>query len=88
MVNDCLQRFSWSMDDPVLTTIATIDSDSGAIRGMRYATRGPGPKLRFSAAELWTTSEEISIEINLSDLSVLPWLAEGNVRNQTSWLDS
>ena len=29
MVNDCMQRFPWSMEDPVLTTIATIDSDLG-----------------------------------------------------------
>ena len=54
---------------------------------MRYETRGPGPKVKFSAAELWAT-KEIFFEINLSDLSRLPWLTEGNVRNQTSWLDS
>ena len=74
--------------DPVLTTVVTTDLDFGMIRGVRFETRGTGPNVKFSAAKLWETSEDVDICIRILDLSKLTWLKEGVCRNQTYWMDS
>ena len=86
-VNDCLQRFGWSDNDPVVTTVMTTDIDSGSIRGVRYETRGQGPIIKFPASQLWETEEDVTVTIKLSDLSILTWQREGEYRNQTEWLN-
>ena len=88
MINDCLQRFGWLEMDPVLTTMVATDLDFGMIRGVRFETRGTGPNVKFSAAELWETTEDVAVTIKISNLSKLTWVREGDCRNQTYWMDS
>ena len=88
-VDDTLQRHGWSSESPVATSVITLEETSGAIRGIRYETRGQGPVIAFKARELWPGADErVSIKIKFSDLSRLVWVTEGESRNQTSWLDS
>ena len=72
----------------MVATVVTLEPDTGAIRGLRYETRGKGPDITFKASELWpTVTEEISIKIKLPDLSILSWNKVGEQRNQTEWID-
>ena len=52
-VDDTLRRFGWDGTTPVVTTVFTIDGDSGKVKGARYESRGQGPEVKFSAADLW-----------------------------------
>ena len=88
-LDDCLQRFGWSPNKGVATTVMTIDEDSGAVKGVRFECRGQGPQIKFKAKELWANvNEDITVVIKVSDLSRLPFLTVGDRRNQTSWMDS
>ena len=88
IISDTLQRFGWGGTDPVAATVITLEPDTGAIRGLRYETRGAGPEITFRACELWpAVSEDITLKIKLRDLSILSWVKEGEKRNQTEWLD-
>ena len=87
MVNDLLKRFGVAEGSPVVATVVTLDPGTGAIKGMRYETRGKGPEVCFKAGELWPdVAENIQMKIKLSDLSVLRWLTVGERRNQTEWM--
>ena len=88
-VDDALPRHGWSEESPVATTVVTLEADSGAIRGIRYETRGKGPIIQFKASELWLGGDEkVTVKVKFEDLSTLPWMTEGEVRNQTKWQDS
>ena len=88
-IDDCLERMGWTPDKAVVTSIMTIDSSSGAIKGVRFESRGKGPNVRFKAKELWPSiTEDVTMTIKLTDLSRLPWLGTGEKRNQTSWIGS
>ena len=82
-----LQRHGWEGEDPVVTTVITIEENSGMIRGVRYETRGKGPTITFRANELWPeANEKIAVNHKFDDLSRLKWNTEGEKRNQTLWL--
>ena len=88
-IADTLERHGWSGDNPVATTVATVDPVSGVIQGFRFETRGQGPVVRFPAVELWPgVEEDIMVHIKLHDLSRLTWLTLGEASNQTNWIDS
>ena len=88
-VNDALERFGWDPNTPVATTVMSLDESSGAVKGVRFETRGQGPEIKFKARELWQSADEnVMIKIKFSDLSRLPWVTLGDKRNQTSWMDS
>ena len=88
IISDTLQRFGRGSTDPVAATVVTLEPDTGAIRGLRYETRGAGPEITFRACELWpAVSEDVTLKIKLRDLSILSWVKEGEKRNQTEWLD-
>ena len=87
-VDDCLQRMGWTPDKAVVTSVMTIDSSSGVIKGVRFESRGKGPNVRFKAKELWPSiTEDVTMTIKITDLSRLPWLGTGEKRNQTSWIE-
>ena len=86
-VDDTLQRFGWSGEEPAVTTILTIDGQSGAIRGARYEARGRGPTIQFRASELWTEgSDKVQVKLRFEDLSRVSWPSEGDFRNQSKWV--
>ena len=88
-VDDALRRFGWISPEPVITSVATIDIDSGAVRGFRFETRGSLPEVKFKAGDLWPEARQgLMVSFNLSDMSILDWLNEGDTRNQTAWIDS
>ena len=88
-VNDALERFGWDPNTPVATTVMSLDESSGAVKGVRFETRGQGPEIKFKARELWQSADEnVMIKIKFSDLSRLPWVTLGDKRNQTEWMDS
>ena len=87
-VRDCLSRFGWDGTKPVVSSILSLDPDSGVVRGARFGTWGEGPVVKFKAGELWGgVTEDISFAVNFSDLSVLEWKTTGEERNQTVWMD-
>ena len=87
MVNDALCRFGWEGEDPVVTTILTVDIRSGAIRGSRYETRGNLGSVTFGAKELWPEAEAgFTVTIKFTDLSNIVWPSEGDSRNQSAWI--
>ena len=51
-VDDCLRRFGWNGDQAVLTTIMTLNAESGTVAGVRFESRGQGPKVAFKARDL------------------------------------
>ena len=82
-INDTLERMGWDANTGVVTTVMSVDDSSGVVRGVRFETRGPGPEVKFKARDLWSNSDsEVSVTIKLNDLSRLPWLTEGERRNQ------
>ena len=88
-VNDALERFGWDPNTPVATTVMSLDESSGAVKGVRFETRGQGPEIKFKARELWQGADEnVTVKIKFSDLSRLPWVTLGDKRNQTEWMDS
>ena len=87
-ISDVLMRQGWAEEGPVATTVVTLDGDSGNIRGVRYEVRGGGPTVVFKAKELWPeASEKVTVKLKFDDLSKIPWVTEGAVRNQSVWLD-
>ena len=87
-VDDALRRYGWTSPEPVVTTVMTSDPDSGAIRGVRFETRGATPEIKFKAEELWTEAQKgVQVALKFDDLSTLNWLSQGPNRNQTTWLD-
>ena len=86
-VDDTLQRFGWAGEEPAVTTVLSIDGQSGAIRGARYEARGRGPTIQFRASELWTGgSDKIMVKLKFDDLSRVSWPAQGDSRNQSEWI--
>ena len=83
-VDDTLQRYGWSGESPVATSVITLEETSGAIRGIRYETRGQGPVIAFKARELWPGADKrVTIAINFNDLSRLVWATEGDMRSSS-----
>ena len=88
-VNDCLKRWGWTGRDPAITTVFTLEANSGSILGLRYESRGPGPEITFKASELWQDADkEVSMTIKVTDLAKLRWVSVGSSRNQTEFMDS
>ena len=87
-VNDCIQRFSWADNDPMVTTVMTTCTDSCSSGGMRQETRGQGPTIKFPVSQLWENYGRCHHHLKLSNLSILPWQTEGKYRNKTQWLNS
>ena len=71
-VDDALRRFGWTSPEPVVTTVMTADPNSGAIRGVRYKTRGATPEIMFKAEEQWGDSEMgFQVALKFDNLSTL-----------------
>ena len=86
-VDDTLQRYGWEGEEPAVTTVITLEAETGNIRGIKYETRGKGPTITFKARELWPeANERISVNLKIDNLSKLKWSTEGMMRNQTAWL--
>jgi hypothetical protein len=87
-VDDALLRFGVDGNEATLVTVATVDILSGAIKGMRYETRGALDEIKFKAQELWAGAEAgVTIKVNMGDLSVIIWQTQGSFRNQSHWLE-
>ena len=88
-VDDALGRKGWDHEGPVVTTVMTVDPNTGVVRGTRYETRGSiDNPLKFKASELWVgASEGIEVTIKLTDLGIIKWVTEGEVRNLSYWIE-
>ena len=51
-VDDALKRHGWDGKTPVATTVATLETGTGVIRGLRYETRGSLDPVKFQAKDL------------------------------------
>ena len=87
-ITDVLMRYGWEEEKPAATTVITLDSDSGSVRGVRYEVRGVGPTVTFRAKELWAdANEKVTIKLKFDDLSKITWNSVGPIRNQSLWMD-
>ena len=88
LVDHALQRHGWNGKIPVATTVATLQFETGVIRGFRFETRGGLQPIKFAAKDIWPGADSgIQVPLRLEDLGQLPWSTVGSTRNQTEWID-
>jgi hypothetical protein len=88
-VADALVRTGWDGIKPVATTVITVDPSSGAVRGVRFETKGKLGDIKFKAKDLFVDAlPDTTIHIAFDDIGALTWLATGDMRNQSTWADS
>ena len=88
-VDDALMRWRWDGAEPAVTTVITVDPDTAMVKGSRYETRGSLPHVvKIKASELWAGAKEgIDVHIRFSDLGIIKWATEGEVRNLSHWIE-
>lgn len=88
-VDDALGRKGWDGEAPVVTTVMTVDPNTGVVRGTRYETRGSlDSPVKLKASELWVgASEGVEVNIKLNNLGIIKWVTEGDVRNLSHWIE-
>ena len=87
-IDDTLRRYGWNGSTPVVSTVLSTEGETGRIKGVRYESRGKGPEIKFSAADLWDgANAEVTVAVTFDDLSKVEWKAEGEFRNQSQWMD-
>ena len=88
-VADALTRMGWDGVKPVATTVIIVDPVSGAIRGARWVTKGQLGDVKVAAKEIFSNSPpDVTMILKFDDIGTLTWLATGEKRNQTTWIDS
>ena len=88
-VDDALMRWRWDGAEPAVTTVITVDPDTATVKGSRYETRGSLPHVvKIKASELWAGAKEgIDVHIRFSNLGIIKWATEGEVRNLSHWIE-
>ena len=88
-VDDALLRKGWDGQQPVVTSVITVDPTTAKIRGTRYETRGAiAHVVKLKAADLWADAKEgIDVFIELDDLGIIKWVTEGDHRNLSAWIE-
>ena len=88
-VDGALLRKGWDGQQPVVTSIITVDPSTAKIRGTRYETRGAiAHVVKLKAADLWADAKEgINVVIDLDDLSIIKWVTEGDHRHMSAWIE-
>ena len=88
-VADSLQRNGWNGREAIVSTVVTVEAASGAIRGLRYETRGKLEDIKFSAKDLFVGADPAAVITLSVDLGTLTWISTGEgARNQSAWVDS
>ena len=88
-VDDALMRWRWDGVEPAVTTVITVDPGTAMVKGSRYETRGSLPHVvKIKASELWAGAKEgIEVHIKFSNLGIIKWTTEGEVRNLSHWIE-
>ena len=88
-VDDALTRWSWDGMEAAVTSVITVDPADATVKGSRYETRGGLPQVvKVKASELWGGAKEgIDVHIRFSNLGIIKWATEGDVRNLSHWIE-
>ena len=88
-VDDALMRRGWDGAEPALTTVMTVDPATATVKGTRYETRGGLSHVtKLKATEMWAGAKGgIDVLIRFSDLGIIKWATEGDIRNMSLWIE-
>ena len=69
-IDDALARFGWDGAAPIVAPIISIDPDTGAVIGNRFAVRGNISIQKIAASNIWSgANKEITVAWDLSGRS-------------------
>lgn len=89
-IDDALAKFGWDGAAPVVVPIITIDPDTGAVIGSRFAVRGTISTQKISASNIWSGADkDITVSWDLNGRS-FKFSNRGTSlpSNFSDWIDS